>query len=43
MPKPKPTPNPTTKTYTSLDDAFAFFNARLFGGRLLLAAARIRV
>ena len=27
-------PNPTTKTYTSLDDAFAFFNARLFAGRL---------
>ena len=31
---PKPSPNPTTKTYTSLDDAFAFFNARLFAGRL---------
>ena len=31
---PKASPNPTTKTYTSLDDAFAFFNARLFGGRL---------
>ena len=29
-----PTPNPTSKTYTSLDDAFAFFNARLFAGRL---------
>ena len=28
------TPNPTSKTYTSLDDAFAFFNRRLFGGRL---------
>ena len=27
-------PNPTTKTYTSLNDAFAFFNARLFDGRL---------
>ena len=33
-PSPKPIPNPTTKTYTSLDDAFAFFNARLFAGRL---------
>src|ERR1700734_528772 len=31
---PKASPNPTTKTYTSLDDAFAFFNARLFAGRL---------
>src|SRR5271170_3311769 len=31
---PKASPNPTTKTYTSLDDAFAFFNARLFDGRL---------
>jgi hypothetical protein len=31
---PKPSPNPTTQTYTSLDDAFAFFNARLFDGRL---------
>ena len=29
-----PAPNPTTVTYTSLDDAFAFFNRRLFGGRL---------
>jgi hypothetical protein len=29
-----PKPNPTTKTYASLDDAFAFFNKRLFGGRL---------
>jgi hypothetical protein len=28
------TPNPTTKTYKSLDDAFVFFNRRLFGGRL---------
>ena len=27
-------PNPTTKTYTSLDDAFSFFNRQLFGGRL---------
>jgi predicted SprT family Zn-dependent metalloprotease len=27
-------PNPTTKTYKSLDDAFVFFNRRLFGGRL---------
>jgi hypothetical protein len=27
-------PNPTTKTYTSLDVAFAFFNRQLFGGRL---------
>ena len=27
-------PNPTTKTYTSLDDAFAFFNRQLFDGRL---------
>jgi predicted SprT family Zn-dependent metalloprotease len=31
---PKPSPNPTTKTYSSLDEAFAFFNARLFEGRL---------
>jgi predicted SprT family Zn-dependent metalloprotease len=29
-----PAQNPTTKTYQSLDDAFAFFNDRLFGGRL---------
>src|ERR1700678_2825699 len=27
-------PTPTTKTYKSLDDAFVFFNRRLFGGRL---------
>ena len=27
-------PNPTTKTYTSLNDAFAFFNRKLFAGRL---------
>jgi SprT-like family len=27
-------PNPTTKTYKSLDDAFVFFNMRLFGGQL---------
>src|SRR5580704_14236515 len=27
-------PNPTTKIYKSLDDAFMFFNRRLFGGRL---------
>jgi predicted SprT family Zn-dependent metalloprotease len=27
-------PNPTTRTYTSLADAFVFFNKRLFGGRL---------
>src|SRR5271155_2223097 len=26
--------NPTKRTYTSLDDAFAFFNKELFGGRL---------
>ena len=25
---------PTTKTYTSLDDAYEFFNGRLFGGKL---------
>ena len=29
-----PSVNPTTKTYKSLDDAFVFFNHRLFGGRL---------
>jgi hypothetical protein len=27
-------PNPTAKAYKSLDDAFAFFNRQLFGGRL---------
>jgi predicted SprT family Zn-dependent metalloprotease len=27
-------PNPTTITYKSLDDAFAFFNRKLFAGRL---------
>ncbi len=31
---PKASPNPTIKTYTSLDDAFTFFNARLFDRRL---------
>src|ERR1700728_4580148 len=33
-PSPKATSNPTTNPYTSLDAAFAFFNARLFDGRL---------
>jgi hypothetical protein len=27
-------PNPTKITYPSLEAAFAFFNRRLFGGRL---------
>jgi hypothetical protein len=27
-------PNPTTITYKSLDEAYAFFNRKLFAGRL---------
>jgi predicted SprT family Zn-dependent metalloprotease len=27
-------PNPTQRTYKTLDDAYRFFNARLFGGKL---------
>jgi hypothetical protein len=40
------TTTPTIKTYKSLDDAFAFFNSRLFGGRLpscLITMQRSRV
>jgi predicted SprT family Zn-dependent metalloprotease len=29
-----PTQNPTLRTYKTLDDAYRFFNARLFAGRL---------
>jgi hypothetical protein len=33
-PTPGPTPNPTQRTYKTLDDAYRFFNARLFAGKL---------
>jgi hypothetical protein len=34
VPRPIASGDPTTQTYTALNEAFSFFNARLFQGRL---------